>query len=85
VGKQAPGKVKFTAKDYPLERECNAFVPQDLHSARVRRRSRCGSPVKKARPKRWKTGSTRISRDESDTVRKAAASIGGITDFDGSL
>ena len=29
--KQAPGKVKFITKDYPLERECNQFVGQDLH------------------------------------------------------
>ena len=29
--KQAPGKVKFITKDYPLERQCNQFVGQDLH------------------------------------------------------
>jgi len=29
--KQAPGKVKFITKDYPLERECNANVQQNLH------------------------------------------------------
>jgi protein-disulfide isomerase len=28
---QAPGKVKFISKDYPLERECNQFIGQDLH------------------------------------------------------
>ncbi len=59
--KQAPGKVKFIAKDYPLERECNQFVGQDCTSARAKRRSRCGSRAKRARPRRWKTGSTRTS------------------------
>ena len=29
--KQAPGKVKFITKDYPLETQCNQFVAQDLH------------------------------------------------------
>ena len=29
--KEQPGKVKFISKDYPLERECNQFIEQDLH------------------------------------------------------
>ena len=29
--KEAPGKVKFISKDYPLEPECNQFVGQELH------------------------------------------------------
>ena len=29
--KEAPGKVKFISKDYPLEPECNQFVGQNLH------------------------------------------------------
>ena len=29
--KEAPGKIKYVTRDYPLERQCNAFVNQDLH------------------------------------------------------
>ena len=29
--KEAPGKVKFVTKDYPLEPECNTNMPQRLH------------------------------------------------------
>jgi len=81
--KQAPGKIKFTAKDYPLERECNAFVPQDLHSGACE----AAVAVRLAREK----GKAEAMEDwlyanqpamNPDTVRKAAASIGGITDFE---
>ena len=60
--KQSPGKVKFITKDYPLERQCNQFVGQDLHSARAKRRSPCDWRARRARPRRWKTGCMRISR-----------------------
>ena len=45
--KQAPGKVKFITKDYPLERQCNQFVAQDLHPRRVR-----GCSRRQARPRK---------------------------------
>jgi uncharacterized membrane protein/protein-disulfide isomerase len=81
--KQAPGKVKFTAKDYPLERECNAFVGQDLHSGACE----AAVAVRLAREK----GKGEAMEDwlysnqpamNPDTVKKAAASVGGVTDFD---
>jgi uncharacterized membrane protein len=80
---QAPGKVKFMSKDYPLERECNAFVNQDLHSGACE----AAVAVRLAREK----GKAEAMEDwlyanqpamNPDTVKKAAASVAGITDFD---
>ncbi len=81
--KQAPGKVKYTAKDYPLERECNQFVGQDLHSGACE----AAVAVRLAREK----GKAEAMEDwlyanqpamNPDTVKKAAVSVGGVTDFD---
>ena len=81
--KQAPGKVKFTAKDFPLERECNAFVGQDLHPGACE----AAVAVRLAREK----GKGEAMEDwlyanqpamNPDTVKKAAASVGGVTDFE---
>lgn len=81
--KQAPGKVKFIAKDYPLERECNQFVGQDLHLGACE----AAVAVRLAREK----GRAEQMEDwlyanqpamNPDSVKKAAASIGGVTDFD---
>jgi protein-disulfide isomerase len=81
--KQAPGKVKFTTKDYPLERECNAFIGQDLHSGACE----AAVAVRLAREK----GKGEAMEDwlysnqpamNPDTVKKAAASVGGVSDFE---
>lgn len=83
--KQAPGKVKFIAKDYPLERECNQFVGQDLHAGACE----AAVAVRLAREK----GRAEAMEDwlyanqpamNPDTVKKAAASVGGVpvTDFE---
>lgn len=81
--KEAPGKVKFTAKDYPLERECNQFVGQDLHLGACE----AAVAVRLAREK----GKAEAMEDwlyanqpamNPDTVKKAAASVGGVTNFD---
>jgi uncharacterized membrane protein/protein-disulfide isomerase len=81
--KQAPGKVKFTAKDYPLERECNQFVGQDLHPGACE----AAVAVRLAREK----GKAEAMEDwlyanqpamNPGTVKKAAAAVGGVTDFD---
>jgi uncharacterized membrane protein/protein-disulfide isomerase len=80
---QLPGKVKFISKDYPLEKECNSFVNQDLHSGACE----AAVAVRLAREK----GRGEAMEDwlyanqpamNPDTVRRAAASVGGITDFD---
>lgn len=81
--KQSPGKVKFISKDYPLERECNAFVGQDLHLGACE----AAVAVRLAREK----GKGEAMEDwlfanqpamNPDTVKKAAATIGGVTDWD---
>lgn len=81
--KEAPGKVKFITKDYPLERECNQFVGQDLHLGACE----AAVAVRLAREK----GKGEAMEDwlianqpamNPDTVKKAAASISGVTDFE---
>ncbi len=81
--KQQPGKVKFISKDYPLERECNQFVGQDLHlgaceaavAVRLAREKGRGEQMED-----WLFANQPAMNP--DTVKKAAASIGGVTDFD---
>ena len=81
--KQSPGKVKFITKDYPLERECNAFVGQDLHSGacegavavRLAREKGKGEAMEE-----WLYSNQPAMNPE--TVKKAAATVGGVTDFD---
>jgi uncharacterized membrane protein len=81
--KQAPGKVKFITKDFPLERECNQFVGQDLHIGACE----AAVAVRLAREK----GKGEAMEDwlyanqpamNADTVKKAAATVGGVVDFD---
>ena len=81
--KQAPGKIKYISKDYPLERECNQFVSQDLHPGACE----AAVAVRLAREK----GRGEAMEDwlfanqpamNPDTVKKAAATVGGVTDFD---
>ena len=59
--KQAPGKVKFVTKDFALERECNAAVSSDVHPAAARRPWPCAWLARRARPKRWRNGSSPTS------------------------
>jgi uncharacterized membrane protein/protein-disulfide isomerase len=81
--KQAPGKVKFITKDYPLERQCNQFVGQDLHLGACE----AAVAVRLAREKgkadameEWLYANQPAMNP--DTVKKAAATVGGVTDFD---
>ncbi len=78
--KEQPGKVKFILKDYPLERECNAFIGQDLHSGACEG----AVAVRLAREK----GKEEAMEDwlysnqpamNPDTVKKAATSVAGIS------
>jgi len=80
---QQPGKVKFIAKDYPLERQCNAFISQDLHSGACE----AAVAVRLAREKgkgeameEWLYSNQPAMNPE--TVKKAAATVGGVTNFD---
>lgn len=77
--KEQPGKVKFIAKDYPLERECNQFVGQDLHlgacegavAVRLAREKGKGEAMED-----WLYANQPAMNP--DTVKKAAASVGGV-------
>lgn len=81
---QAPGKVKFIAKDYPLERECNQNVGQDLHFGSCE----AAVAVRLAREK----GKGEVMEDwlyanqpamvNPDVVKKAVVTVGGVTNFD---
>ena len=83
--KDMPGKVKFITKDYPLERQCNVFIQQDLHSGACE----AAVAVRLAREK----GKGEAMEDwlysnqpamNPETVKKAAETVGGISakDFD---
>lgn len=86
--KDMPGKVKFITKDYPLERQCNVFIQQDLHSGACE----AAVAVRLAREK----GKGEAMEDwlysnqpamNPETVKKAAETVGGVSakDFDARL
>ena len=80
---EAPGKVKFISKDYPLERECNQFVGQDLHpgaceaavAVRLAREKGRGEAMED-----WLFANQPAMTPQ--TVKNAAATVGQVTDFD---
>ena len=81
--KEQPGKVKFITKDYPLERQCNEFVGQDLHLGACE----AAVAVRLAREK----GRAEAMEDwlfanqpamTPDTVKNAAVTVGDVKDFD---
>ena len=81
--KEAPGKVKYISKDYPLERECNQFVAQDLHpgaceaavAVRLAREKGKGEAMED-----WLVANQAAMNPTS--VKNAAQTVGGVTDFD---
>ena len=80
---QAPGKVKFITKDYPLERECNQFVNQDLHpgaceaavAVRLAREKGRGEAMED-----WLFANQAALTPQS--VKNAALTVGQVKDFD---
>lgn len=80
---QAPGKVKFITKDYPLETQCNQFVSQDLHpgaceaavAVRLARERGRGEAMEE-----WLFANQPAMTP--DTVRNAAAAVGAVKDFE---
>jgi protein-disulfide isomerase len=81
--KQAPGKVRYVSKDFPLERECNATVGQDLHPSGCE----AAVAVRLAREKgkaealeEWIFANQPSLTPEK--VRQAARDVGGVTDMD---
>lgn len=81
--KEAPGKVKVVAKDYPLERECNAAMASDVHLAacdaavavRLAREKGKGEAMED-----WLFANQPAMTPAS--VRQAARDVGGVTDMD---
>lgn len=81
--KEAPGKVRVIAKDYPLERECNAAMASDVHLAacdaavavRLAREKGKGDAMED-----WLFANQPAMTPAS--VRQAARDIGGVTDMD---
>ena len=81
--KEQPGKVKFISMDYPLERECNQLVGQDLHPGACE----AAVAVRLAREK----GRAEAMEDwlfanqpamTPETVKNAARTVGQVQDFD---
>jgi uncharacterized membrane protein/protein-disulfide isomerase len=80
---QFPGAVKFVAKDYPLQPECNPNVPRVVHLAACD----AAAAVRMARVKGkgdaleeyFYTHQVMLT---PVSVREAAQAIGGVTDFD---
>lgn len=78
-----PGAVKFIAKDYPLQPECNPNVPRPIHTAscdaavavRLAKQHNKGEPLEEY----FYGHQTMMS---PVTVREAARTIGGVVDFD---
>lgn len=81
--KDAPGKVKVVAKDYPLERECNSAMASDVHLAacdaavavRLAREKGKGDAMED-----WLFANQPAMTPAS--VRQAARDVGGVTDMD---
>jgi uncharacterized membrane protein/protein-disulfide isomerase len=82
--KEAPGKVKFISKDYPLEPECNQFVPQELHpgacegavAVRLAREKGRGEAMED-----W-LFANQPAMMQPQAVKNAALTVGQVKDFD---
>ncbi len=81
--REAPGKVKFVTKDFPLEGECNPSAPQGSHrlaceaaaAVRMARRNNKAEPLED-----WLFANQ--ASLTADALRKAVRDIGGVQDFD---
>jgi protein-disulfide isomerase len=78
-----PGQIKFVTRDYPLEPECNQYVPREVHPAAceaavaVRLAAARGGAVKL---EEWLFANQQTLTPA--VVRQAARDVAGITDFD---
>jgi uncharacterized membrane protein/protein-disulfide isomerase len=81
--KEAPGKVKFVTKDFPLETECNSAIKGGIHAlaceaaaaVRMARRNNKAEPLED-----WLFANQQTLT--GDGLRKAVRDIGGVADFD---
>ena len=81
--KQQPGKVRYLTKDFPLERECNANVNQDLHPSSCE----AAVAVRLAREKGKAEAMEEWLFANQPTltpagVKSAVVTVAGVTDFD---
>jgi len=80
---QQPGRVRFITKDFPLEPECNANVPQGVHqfaceaavAVRLARRNNKAEPLED-----WIFANQATLSIEG--LKKAVRDIGGVQDYD---
>ena len=77
------GQVKFVLKHFPLERECNAAVASDLHVASCEAAAAVVmAQMKGTSDKLEEWFFANQPTLTPDVVKQAAASVGGIKDFD---
>jgi uncharacterized membrane protein/protein-disulfide isomerase len=77
------GQVKYVVKHYPLEPECNPYVPGGTHRASCESAAAtimASSPAAADKVEEWLFTNQATLTPES--VRAGAAQVGGITDFD---
>jgi len=80
---RATGQLKFVLKHFPLERECNAAVQNDLHVASCE--AAAAVVMAQAKGTADKLEEWFFANQPSlspDRVKEGAASVAGITDFD---
>jgi protein-disulfide isomerase/uncharacterized membrane protein len=82
--KEAPGKVKFISKDYPLEPECNQFVAQNLHPGACEGAVAVRLAREHGRAEAMEDWlfSNQPAMMQPDAVKGAALSVGQVKDFE---
>jgi uncharacterized membrane protein/protein-disulfide isomerase len=81
--KQAPGKVRFVTKDFPLETECNGAIQSGIHpiaceAAAAVRMARKGGKAEALEDWLFANQATLTL----DGLKRAVRDIGGVADFD---
>ena len=80
---QYPGAIKVVQKDFPLETECNTALARDVHVASCEAAAAMKAAQAKGRGEAMEDWLyTNHQTLTPAAVRKAAAEIGGVTDFD---
>ena len=80
---QYPGAIKVVQKDFPLETECNSGLGRDIHMAACEAAAAMKGAQAKGRGEAMEDWLyTNHATLTPASVRKAAAEIGGVTDFD---
>jgi uncharacterized membrane protein/protein-disulfide isomerase len=82
--REAPGKVKFLSKDYPLEPECNQFVGQNLHPGACEGAVAVRLAREHGRAEAMEDWlfANQPAMMNPETVKNAALSVGQVKDFD---